>query len=80
MLGYMTVKEAIGHGFTNHASYYGIPVYVSDDEDFMVAKKWFPMEYLMSVFHVIEGFIGSTFFPEREPSFMFKVYGRLDGE
>lgn len=73
MLGYMTAKEAVSHGFTHHGSYYGIPCWIAPDAGFMVATKWAPLEHLMTIFHVIEGILGATFFPEREPAFKFMV-------
>lgn len=72
MLGYMTVKEAVSHGFTHHGSYYGIPCWIAPDAGFMVATKWAPLEHLMTIFHVIEGVIGVVFL-EREPAFKFLV-------
>lgn len=73
MLGYMTVDEAKGHGFTHHASYFCIPVYVSMDADFNVATKWAAFELVFSLFTVIEQFLRSLMFPNDEPSFQFKV-------
>ncbi len=79
MLGYMTKEQAKGHGFTHHGSYYGIPCWLGDPEgSMMVATKWAPLEYLMTVFHVIEGVMLATFFPEREPTFQFVVKGPID--
>lgn len=43
------------------------------DGDMMVATKWAPFEYLMTVFHHIEGLLSSVFFPDREPGFHFWV-------
>lgn len=75
LIGYITEREAAEHGFTHHASYYGLPVWIGDldTEAPMVATKWAPAEWLMSAMHVIEGLMLTVFFPEREPSFMFKV-------
>lgn len=72
--GYMTAREAKAQGFTHHGKYFGIPVWIGHPgEQMMVATKWAPMEYLMTAFHFIEGFILATFFPEREPMFQFLV-------
>jgi hypothetical protein len=71
MLGYMTKKEALTIGFTHHGSYYGIPIWISDDYIPMVAAKWAPMEYLMTFFHIMEGLMHSYFHPEDEPGFEF---------
>lgn len=32
MLGWMTEKQAKQNGFTHHGSYYGIPLWMSDDD------------------------------------------------
>lgn len=72
LLGYMTKAEAIGHGFDHEGSYYGIPVWVEDPHGQMVvATKWAPLEYLMTLFHYIEGACHTL--RGTEPSFMFKV-------
>lgn len=80
MLGYMTEREAAEHGFTHHASYYGLPIWIGDvDTDApLVAAKWAPAEYLMSAMHVIEGLMLELFLPDREPAFMFKVGRRIN--
>jgi len=70
MLGYMTAKQAKAFGFTHHGKYFGIPVWIGDpDGETMVATKWAPLEYAMSVTHYIEGAIHSL--RGTEPSFMF---------
>lgn len=71
MLGYMTAKEAVAHGFTHHGKYFGIPLWIAPDKDFMVATKWAPMEIVMSLAHYVEGFLRSVFFPDDEPVFQF---------
>lgn len=71
MLGYMTAKEALENGFTHHGKYFGIPVWVAPDQDFMVATKWAPMEHVMTAAHYIEGFLRSVFRPDDEPVFQF---------
>jgi len=74
MLGYMTERQAKANGFTHHGSYYGIPVWIRDPHgEFCVATKWAPFEWLMTAAHVFEGFLLSTFFPERPPAFRFIV-------
>lgn len=75
MLGYMTKKDAISHGFTNHGSYYGVPLWMSDDADCpMVAAKWAPMELVITLFHYIEGLaFYLNYGEEAEPCFMFKM-------
>lgn len=75
MLGYMTKREALANGFTNHGKYYGIPLWVAPDgpDGMMVATKWAPAELLMTVFHVFEGVIRPVLFPEDEPVFQFMV-------
>lgn len=71
MLGYMTAKEAVANGFTHHGKYFGIPIWVAPDKDFMVATKWTPMEYVMTAAHYVEGFLRSVFRPDDEPVFQF---------
>lgn len=71
MLGYMTKKEALTLGFTHHGSYYGIPIWISDDDIPMVAAKWAPFELVISVVHYIEGFMWPVFFPHEQPGFQF---------
>ncbi len=73
MLGYMTEKEALEIGFTHHGEYYGIPLWIAPDKDFMVATKWAPMEYVMTAFHHIEAFLRSILFPEDEPGFQLSL-------
>lgn len=76
MLGYMTEKEALSHGFTHHGRYYGIPVWMSDKVGCpAVVAKWAPMELVMSLFHVIEGLMQS---PYGEPVFMFRQGPRIE--
>lgn len=72
MLGYMNEKQAKAEGFTHHGSYYGIPVWIGDPEgDCMVATKWAPLEWLMTLWHHVEGICHAM--RGTEPSFMFKV-------
>lgn len=71
LLGYMTAKEALKNDFTHHGSYYGIPCWIVPNHDFTVATKWAPMEWVMTAFHVIEGFLRSCYFPDDEPGFQF---------
>lgn len=81
MLGYMTAREAIENGFTNHGSYYGIPCWIgginSYDDGLRVAAKWAPMEYLMTLFHVIEANLRPLKFPNEPPVFQFLVGKRI---
>lgn len=74
--GYMTEKQAMRYGFTHNASYYGLPVYVSMDEKFMVAAKWAALDFLLPVISFIESSI-AWMLPEREEGFMFKIKGEL---
>lgn len=78
MLGYMTEREALSQGFTHHGSYYGIPCWIGDlsgqfDDRMLVAAKWAPMEYLMTVFHYLEVNLRVLKFPGEPPCFQFKV-------
>lgn len=72
MFGFVTKNEALELGFTHHASYYGIPLWITDDEFPMVATKWEPLEHVMTLFHYIEGFM-NTFSPMDEQGFLFKI-------
>lgn len=78
MLGYMTAKEAVASGFTHHGKYFGIPVWVAPEKDFMVATKWAPMEYVMTAAHYIEGFLRSVFHPDDEPVFQFLLGAKIE--
>lgn len=72
--GYMTEREAKGHGFTHHGKYFGIPIWISPSgEAPMVATKWAPMEHVMTLFHVVEGLVAALFYPDVEPCFQFAV-------
>lgn len=76
LLGYMTEAEAKQEGFTHHGSYYGIPLWVGEPGDgMMVATKWAPMEFVMSLFHGIEAFMNTML--GNEPSFMFRIHGDI---
>lgn len=73
MLGYMTRHQAYQNDFTHHGRYYGIPVWITNEEFPRVAAKWLPMELLVTVFHWIEGVLHSLFFPHVEPGFKFTI-------
>lgn len=81
LLGYMTAREALRDGFTHHGSYYGIPVWVAIDgpDGLVVAAKWGPLEYVMTVLHYIEGILRTVFYPDDEPTFQFLVGKPIDG-
>lgn len=72
MFGFMTKDEALKAGFTHHGSYYGIPLWITDSETPMVATKWEPLEYVMTMFHYIEGFIQSCQ-EEGMRGFLFRI-------
>lgn len=73
MLGYMSEKQALKNGFTHHGKYFGIPVWVAPEKEFMVATKWAPMEYVMAAMHPVEQFMRSVLHPEDEPVFQFML-------
>lgn len=77
MLGYISAKKAKELGFTHHGKYYGIPLWIAPDSDFMVATKWAPMELVMTVFHYIEGFMAAVMRPDDEPNFQFLLGPRI---
>lgn len=73
MLGYMTKAEALENGFTHHGRYYGIPLWITDEICPVVATKWYPMEFVMDLFHVIEITMRSLLFPDDELVFQFQI-------
>lgn len=73
MLGFITEREALQNGFTNHGKYFGIPIWITTEDVPMVAAKWGPMEYVISAIHFIEGILSSVFYPEAEPAFQFLI-------
>lgn len=74
MLGYLTAKQAKKEGFTHHGSYYGIPVWMSDDPEApMICTKWAPLELAMTIGHYIEGLLWPLLHPDEEPLFMLKM-------
>ena len=77
MLGYLTAEEAKKVGFTNHGSYYGIPIYMTVEECPMIATKVWWLEWLMTVCHYIEGSIYSLFLVDEEPAFCFTVKNEI---
>lgn len=76
MTWYMSKAEALNEGFTHNGSYFGIPVYMTLENEPIVAAKFMPFEYLMPIFMHIEGFLGSLM--GLEPVFRFKAFGRID--
>lgn len=54
MLGYITEKEALKMGFTHHGKCFGIPIWITDEEAPMVATKFVPFEFLLTVVQMIE--------------------------
>lgn len=57
LLGYMTAQQAQAHGFTNHGAMYGVPCWIADPDGGapMVATKWAPMEWFVSLGHWVTG-------------------------
>lgn len=74
MFGYITKEEARSAGFTHHGLYYGVPIWISDDACPMVAAKWAPMEFMITVGHYIEHFMQSLH-PDCDRGFLF-YYGK----
>lgn len=79
LLGYMDAEHAVAVGFTHHGKYFGIPVWIAPDKDFMVATKWAPMEYVMTAAHHIEALLREVFWPEEEPIFQFLLGPEIEG-
>ena len=69
MLGYITEKEALKMGFTHHGKCFGIPIWITDEEAPMVATKFVPFEFLLTV----EQTIHAIFWPGSEPVFQFLI-------
>lgn len=69
----MTKKEALLNGFTHHGSYYGIPLWINPNNDFVVATKWLPMEYVMDLVHVIEYIVQDVFYSDIDHFFSFNI-------
>jgi len=80
MLGYMTKKTALGHGFTHHGSYYGIPIWIGnfDSECPVVSAKAVWLDPVMDLFSYVESVVRSVAYPDREPSFCFRVGKAID--
>ena len=57
-LGYVTEGEAVTRGFSNHASFLGIPCWIADveTEEPLIWAKWAPMEWLIPIFAAIGAF------------------------
>ena len=72
----MNEKQAMCYGFTHNASYYGLPVYISIDEKFMVAAKWAALDFLIPVISFIETSL-NYIFPFYQEGFRFKIVGEL---
>ncbi len=79
MFGYMTESFAKDEGFTHHGKYFGIPIWMTVEECPMIATKWQPLEYLMSAFHVIEGFMHSILYPDSDNCFQLSVIKPIEG-
>lgn len=80
LLGFITKAQAKSEGYSHHASYYGIPLWMGDIESDgpIVCVKWRPLDCVMDLFMYIEAFL----FPlvhgaDTEPMFMFKIHGEL---
>lgn len=77
--GYITEKEASAEGFTHHGRYFGIPVWIApDNQDFTVAAKWAPLEYVMTAVLHLERFVRPIIFPDDEPCFQFSVLKEIN--
>ena len=70
---YISERQAKKLGFTHHGSYYGLPVWIGfDGMGELSAGCKVPMcDFIMTLFHHIEGFMNYTM--GREQMFMFKV-------
>jgi len=74
ILGYVKESTAKDYGFTNHGSYYGIPLYISTDPDFaVVAIKWTPLEYIMPVLHKVDWFFRRLLMADYRRDYLFHI-------
>lgn len=80
MFGYITLKKAHSVGFTHYGKYYGIPVWLAPEKNFLVAAKWKPLEHLISIFLQIEVFLRQLHFPHEEFGFQFEIWGKIISE
>jgi hypothetical protein len=56
MLGYITEKEAKALGFKYSGSYFKIPLWLGfKNGEYVVATKFYPMEFVMTLIHILEG-------------------------
>jgi hypothetical protein len=75
----MTEREAWMEGFTHHGSYYGIPVWMGEEEgQLVVACKYAWLEWVMDVFRHIEQFMRPILYPDEPPVFMFVQKRQID--
>lgn len=76
MLGYTNAEKAQSMGFSHHASFYGIPIWIGElhTDQPIVMVKWSPMNLLMDLFELIE-IISFGLVPrhDQEEDFMFTV-------
>ena len=76
---YTTKEQAKKQGFTNHASYYGLPCYIGglDDIGPTLECKVPALNVMIDILSYVEGFVSSVCYPEDEPCFRIKVMGEL---
>lgn len=72
MFGWISEEMAASEGFTNHASYYGVPIYWRDDDSAVWCKHWV-FDMLFDVAGFIEGVMRPILYPDQEPCFQFKI-------
>jgi hypothetical protein len=77
MFGYMAAKMAKSHGFTNHGSCYGVPVWITEGDAPMVAAKFAPLEHLITLVQIAESLMYQFVYPDQEPSFQFTIGGEI---
>lgn len=58
LVGYMRAEVALGHGFTDHGSMYGVPCWVcTDGPDLpLVTAKWDVLNYAIDIGDWLTGF------------------------
>lgn len=77
-IGYITKKKALALGFTHHGSYWGIPVYMDNDEYCpLICAKWIPLYCIFPLVETIEYILFFIVFQHEETYFRFTKKGKI---
>jgi hypothetical protein len=72
LIGYVTKKKALALGFTHHGSYWGIPIYMDDNNDCpTICAKWIPLYCLFPLVEFFEFFLFFIFCQGEQTYFRF---------